>query len=82
MVGLKTRVLEGFFVNASSLENCRGTGQVVTEATLRGSKPLVRISNVGRFTETAPGFQHAGGFNNNKSKTPSPFYHDNIKVTC
>lgn len=82
MVGFKTRVLEGFFVNASSLENCRDTEEVITEATLMASKPVAIISDVGRFKETVPVFQHVSGFNDNKSKTTALFYHDNTEVTC
>lgn len=58
MVGSKIRVLEGvfFLVNASSLENCRDTGEVITEATLMGSESVARIDNVRRFMETVPVF--------------------------
>lgn len=79
MIGLKTKAFEGFFLSTySALETA---GEVITEATLAGLKPVARISDVGRCTETVPVFQHVSSFNNNKSKTTTLFYHENTEVT-
>lgn len=75
---LRAKLLKVFLSTYSALETA---GEVITEATLTGSKPVGSISDVGRCTEAVPVFQHVSGFNKNKSKTTALFYHKNTEVT-